>query len=55
MKQKFHEVHILSNQLVSQLLYCNSKLNETEFQKVSDEILNLLENYKQKVNKLKQL
>jgi hypothetical protein len=53
MKQKFHEVHVLTQQLVSQLMYCTSRLNDPEFQKVSDEILALLDSYQSKVKKLK--
>jgi len=52
MKQH-HEVHVLTQQLVSQLIYCTSRLNEPEFQKISDEMLALLASYQNKVKKLK--
>ena len=51
--KKTDEVSILTAQLVSQLMYCSSRLREEDTDKILSEILKLICAYKKKIKKLK--
>lgn len=52
--KKNYELMALTNQLVSQLLYCSSKLIKEDFDKVATEIIGLILKYEKKVKKLQE-
>jgi transcription initiation factor IIE alpha subunit len=54
MKDKRSEVSVLTDQLVSQLLYCKSRLRSDDFDKIHNEIFDLLDSYEKKIKKLKE-
>jgi len=51
--KKADEISVLTAQLVSQLMYCSSKLREEDTDKILSEILKLICAYKKKIKKLK--
>ena len=52
MNKKSGDVHTLTNQLISQLLYCNSRIPTEELEKVAKEILSLTCTYTKRVRSL---
>ena len=46
------ELNVLTAQLVSQLIYCASRLPHEEFHPISKEVMNLISKYQTKVRKL---
>lgn len=50
--KKNHELMALTNQLVSQLLYCSSRLPDENFNQVSQDILKLICSYRKKTKDL---
>ena len=50
--KKADEVSILTAQLVSQLMYCSSRLREEDTDKILSEILKLTCTYKKKLKKI---
>ena len=53
MKRKEDEVTVLTGQFVSQLIYQSSRLQNDDFEQVTNEMLKLIDSYRQKVKKLK--
>lgn len=51
--RKDQEANVLTDQLVSQLMYCRSRLNIEDFEKVTNEMLELISKYKTKIEKMK--
>ena len=51
--KKADEISVLTAQLVSQLLYCSSRLRVEDTNKILSEILKLTCTYKKKLKKLK--
>ena len=49
------EVHVLTGQIVSQLIYHSSKLTQADhdFNKVTEDIIDLIGKYEKRVKKLK--
>ena len=47
------DASVLTDQLVSQLLYCRSRIQYEDFNELSDEIIALLSTYEKKIKKLK--
>ena len=53
-EEKAHELYAYTCQLVSQLMYCSSKLREEEdFAKVTDEMINLVSAYEDRIKIIK--
>jgi hypothetical protein len=50
--KKRYELMALTNQLVSQLLYCSSRLPNDNFNEVSQDILKLICSYRKKTKEL---
>jgi hypothetical protein len=51
--RKDQEANVLTGQLVSQLMYCRSRLHIEDFEKVTNEMLELISRYKTKIEKMK--
>ena len=47
-----NELNVLTAQLVSQLMYCSSRLQYEEFHKISKEMMDLISKYQTKVRKI---
>lgn len=52
-EEKRHEAYTYTCQLVSQLMYCSSKMDEEDFEKVADEIMTLISKYKNRIETIK--
>jgi hypothetical protein len=52
MNKKSDDVHTLTNQLISQLTYCNSRIPTEELEKVAKEMLSLICTYRKRVRNL---
>lgn len=52
-QEKRHEAYAYTCQLVSQLMYCSSKMDEEDFEKVADEIMTLISKYKNRIEIIK--
>ena len=52
-EEKAHELYAYTCQLVSQLMYCSSKLQEEDFAKVTDEMINLVSVYEDRIKIIK--
>lgn len=52
-EEKRHEAYAYTCQLVSQLMYCSSKMDEEDFEKVADEIITLISKYKNRIEIIK--
>lgn len=52
-EEKRHEAYAHTCQLVSQLMYCSSKMKEEDFKKVADEIIALISKYKNRIETIK--
>ena len=52
-EEKRHEAYAYTCQLVSQLMYCSSKMGEEDFEKVADEIITLISKYKNRIEIIK--
>ncbi len=46
------ELSVLTAQLVSQLMYCSSRLQYEEFHQISKEMMDLISKYQTKVRKI---
>ena len=52
MNKKQSDTSALTAQLVSQLMYCSSRLQYEDFNQIRTEILNLTEKYNKRIKKL---
>lgn len=51
---KRHELYAYTCQLVSQLMYCSSKMEDEDFEKVTTEMLKLISKYEKRIESFKQ-
>ena len=51
---KRHELYAYTCQLVSQLMYCSSKMEDEDFEKVTTEMLKLISKYEKKIKSFKE-
>ena len=52
-EEKAHELYAYTCQIVSQLMYCSSKVREEDFAKVTDEMINLVSVYEDRIKIIK--
>ena len=52
MNKKKSDINVLTAQLVSQLIYHSSRLNEEDYPPISSDILKLIDSYVKKIEKI---